>query len=572
MNQQVMTDYLLAAIHGFKAAGIKRAVISPGSRSTPLALLLHRDPEITCWIDVDERSAAFFALGMTKVDLQPTLLLCTSGTAAANYYPAICEAEATNFPLIVLTADRPPELRGVGAPQAMDQQSLYASHVKKMVEMTVPENTPNILKYSFWQAATTTIEALKQPRGPVHLNFPLREPLLPDFTRTCSIQQNIAYLPTQQSLPAAVLTELAPLFMKKGLLVVGESLTPSEAETLHALANHLGWPLVGDPLTNLATCGETSAHFLPQADLIFPQLDADFIPEVVIRFGRLPVTKNVLLWLSGLPEGIDWLFVDESGQWQDQLHRSAFLLQLTIEDFVEQVSKLPSRPQPEWFQPWQKLQAVAEEALATTHSLTEWNETAAVRILQQTLEHDAQLLLANSNAIRFVDRYGTVTGSAYQVFGNRGVNGIDGLISTVAGIAAASQKPTYLLIGDLAFFHDMNGLQLLKQYQLPVTIILLNNNGGGIFSFLSQNTLSESDFVPLFGTPLDLDFQQAAKLYGAKWHAPATLTDFASQIEQSLTTPCFQIIEVVGLQKDPVIAWQALQQEFQERISNENKR
>ncbi|MFR2834506.1 2-succinyl-5-enolpyruvyl-6-hydroxy-3-cyclohexene-1-carboxylic-acid synthase, partial [Enterococcus sp.] len=270
MNQQVMTDYLLAAIHGFKAAGIKRAVISPGSRSTPLALLLHRDPEITCWIDVDERSAAFFALGMTKVDLQPTLLLCTSGTAAANYYPAICEAEATNLPLIVLTADRPPELRGVGAPQAMDQQSLYASHVKKMVEMTVPENTPNILKYSFWQAATTTIEALKQPRGPVHLNFPLREPLLPDFTRTCSIQQNIAYLPTQQSLPAAVLTELAPLFMKKGLLVVGESLTPSEAETLHALANHLGWPLVGDPLTNLATCGETSAHFLPQADLIFP--------------------------------------------------------------------------------------------------------------------------------------------------------------------------------------------------------------------------------------------------------------------------------------------------------------
>lgn len=151
-----------------------------------------------------------------------------------------------------------------------------------------------MLKYSFWQAATTTIEALKQPRGPVHLNFPLREPLLPDFTRTCSIQQNIAYLPTQQSLPAAVLTELAPLFMKKGLLVVGESLTPSEAETLHALANHLGWPLVGDPLTNLATCGETSAHFLPQADLIFPQLDPDFIPEVVIRFWSLASDQKCL--------------------------------------------------------------------------------------------------------------------------------------------------------------------------------------------------------------------------------------------------------------------------------------
>jgi 2-succinyl-5-enolpyruvyl-6-hydroxy-3-cyclohexene-1-carboxylate synthase len=571
MNQQVMTDYLLAAIHGFKAAGIKRAVISPGSRSTPLALLLHRDPAIDCWIDVDERSAAFFALGMTKVDLQPTLLLCTSGTAAANYYPAICEAEATNLPLVVLTADRPPELRGVGAPQAMDQQNLYASHVKKMVEMTVPENTPDMLQYSFWQAATTTIEAVTQPRGPVHLNFPLREPLLPDFTRTCSIQQTIAYPRTQQLLPTAVLTELAPLFTKKGLLVVGESLTPSEAEKLHELADHLGWPLVGDPLTNLATCGKASAHFLSQADLIFPQLNVEMIPEVVIRFGRLPVTKNVLLWLSKLPAGIEWLFVDESGQWQDQLHRSAYLLQLATEDFVAQVSQLPSRPQPEWFQPWQNLQVAAEETLAETPSLAEWNEAAAVRILQQTLGDEAQLLLANSNAIRFVDRYGTVTDNTYQVFGNRGVNGIDGLISTVAGIAAASQKPTYLLIGDLAFFHDMNGLQLLKHYQLPVTIILLNNNGGGIFSFLSQNTLSESDFVPLFGTPLDLDFQLAAKLYGAKWHGPATLADFATRIEESLTTPCFQIIEVAGQQKDPVIAWQALQEAFQERISDENK-
>lgn len=569
MNQQIMTDYLLAAIQGFKTAGVKRAVISPGSRSTPLALLLHRDPEIECWIDVDERSAAFFALGMTKVDLQPTLLLCTSGTAAANYYPAICEAEATNLPLVVLTADRPPELRGVGAPQAMDQQNLYASHVKKMVEMTVPENTPNMLRYSFWQATTTAIEAVKQPSGPVHLNFPLREPLLPDFTRSCSIQQSLAFPETNQTLSGETLTDLAPLLAKKGLLVVGESLTVTEAQRLLDLAAFLGWPIVGDPLTNLATCGKTSDYFVSQADLIFPHLEESMNPEVVIRFGRLPVTKSILQWLSNLPEGIEWLFVDESGQWQDQLHRGTYLLQVAPSVFAEQVRKLPSQPQPGWSQAWQKLQVIATRLLRTIPYLFEWNETAAVRCLQQTLGEEAQILLANSNAIRFVDRYGTVTNQRYRVFGNRGVNGIDGLISTVAGMATVSQKPTYLLIGDLALFHDMNGLQLLKQYQLPVTIVLLNNNGGGIFSFLSQNTLSESDFIPLFGTPLDLDFQQVAKLYGAKWRQPKSLPEFEEQIKKSLAKPCFQVIEVVGNQKEPVTLWQEVQEAYKEGLSNE---
>ena len=563
-NQTVMTDYLLAAIQGLKAAGAKRAVISPGSRSTPLALLLHRDPEITCTVAVDERSAAFFALGMSKVDLQPTILLCTSGTAAANYYPAVCEAEATNLPLIVLTADRPPELRGVGAPQAMDQQNLYASHVKKMVEMTVPENDPALLRYSFWQAATCTIEAQKQPRGPVQINFPLREPLLPDFSRKCSIQQDVSYLAPQQELSAEMITQLAPYFEKKGILIAGESLTIEEAQQLLAFSEKLGWPIVGDPLTNLATAGTKVGTFISQADLVFPQLTSAFQPEVVVRFGRLPVTKNVLLWLNKAADTTTWLFVDPSGQWQDQLHRANYLIETAISTFVAAITQLPIVKHTAWQQQWQALQARADQVIAASPQLQQWDESSAVRMLQQCLPEEAQILLANSNAIRFFDRYGSKTTSTYRVYGNRGVNGIDGLVSTVAGIASASQKPTYLLIGDLALYHDMNGLQLLRQYQLPVTIILLNNNGGGIFSFLSQNTLEPNDFVPLFGTPLDLEFQKVAALYEADWHTPTSLLEFQTILTETSQQPRFQIIEVKGEQKDPVNTWQALQQQFSE--------
>lgn len=501
---------------------------------------------------------------MSKVDLQPTILLCTSGTAAANYYPAICEAEATNLPLIVLTADRPPELRGVGAPQAMDQQNLYASHVKKMVEMTVPENDPALLRYSFWQAATCTIEAQKQPRGPVQINFPLREPLLPDFSRQCSIQQDVSYLAPQQELSAEMITQLAPYFGKKGILIAGESLTIEEAQQLLAFSEKLGWPIVGDPLTNLATAGTKVGTFISQADLVFPQLTSAFQPEVVVRFGRLPVTKNVLLWLNKAADTTTWLFVDPSGQWQDQLHRANYLIEAAITTFVAAITQLPIVKNMAWQQQWQALQARADQVIAACPQLQQWDESSAVRMLQQCLPEDAQILLANSNAIRFFNRYGSKTTSTYRVYGNRGVNGIDGLVSTIAGISSASQKPTYLLIGDLALYHDMNGLQLLRQYQLPVTIILLNNNGGGIFSFLSQNTLEPNDFVPLFGTPLDLDFQKVAALYEADWHTPTSLLEFQTILTETSQRPCFQIIEVKGEQKDPVNTWQALQQQFSE--------
>ncbi|OTN77361.1 2-succinyl-5-enolpyruvyl-6-hydroxy-3-cyclohexene-1-carboxylic-acid synthase [Enterococcus sp. 8G7_MSG3316] len=563
-NQEVMTDYLLAAIAGLKAAGVTRGVISPGSRSTPLALLLHRDPEIECFVDVDERSAAFFALGMTKVDGEPTVLLCTSGTAAANYYPAICEAEAVNLPLIVLTADRPPELRGVGAPQAMDQQQLYGSHVKQMIEMTVPENQPNMLRYSFWQAANSVTEAKKHPKGPVHINFPLREPLLPDLEKSSSFHQPFVYVEPIKQLAEEMIQQVLPQLQKKGVIIVGEALTLTQAQHLRLFAGKIGWPIIGDPLTNLATCGIAAGTFISQADLLLPQIDETFQPEVVLRFGRLPVTKNVLLWLDRLPASTTWLFVDASGQWQDQLHRAHYLIEAEIDCFTDQWQHHDFQVDQGWITQWQRVQTVANQIIVDQFLDHPFDESQSVRMLQQSLPTDAQILLANSNAIRFFDRYGSETMQPYRVYGNRGVNGIDGLISTVAGIAQASQKPTYLLIGDLAMYHDMNGLQLLRQYQLPVTIILLNNDGGGIFSFLSQQTLAPEDFEPLFGTSLHLDFQKVAALYDADWSLAESVEAFQMQINASAMEPRFQILEVRGTQQEPVSLWTLSQKRFAE--------
>lgn len=562
-HQETMTDYILSLIEGFIAAGIKKAVISPGSRSTPVALLLHRDSRIDTQIAIDERSAAFFALGLAKVDLEPVLLVCTSGTAAANYYPAICEAKASQVPLMVLTTDRPPELRDVGAPQAMNQQDLYGKQVKGFTEFSVPENTPNMLRYVQFQASQQTRLAKAAPKGPVHLNVPLREPLLPDFSRQVSsvVQHMIE--------PKIDLTDAkgwSTYLAKKGMIVVGEERTPQEALQLLHLADALGWPIIGDPLTNLANAGVTSSLYIRHADLIFSAgISADFEPEVVLRFGRLPVTKSVMQWLMNLPLSTDWLFVDEGQQWHDQLQNAQVFLPYRVTDFVHASLSTATISDTKWTTMWQTRQAQAATMVDETTELQELNETSAVYVAHQQLATNGQLFVSNSNAIRLLDRYIQMKPEQAKVFGNRGVNGIDGITSTAVGVAMSG--PTTLITGDLAFFHDMNGLQLAKSLNVPLTILLLNNNGGGIFSFLSQRTLEKTDFDPLFATPTDLDFEKVAALYQMPYHVPDTLEALREALHQTTTGP--RIIEVKGQFAEPVTLWEDLVAEFKEVVADE---
>ena len=555
-KQQEMTSYLRYLIAGLKQGGVCQVVISPGSRSTPLALLVKREKDLQYFVAVDERSAGFLALGLAKSSQQPVALLCTSGTAAANFYPAICEAEASNVPLVVLTSDRPPELRNVGAPQTMSQNQLYADHVKFFVELALPESTPLMLRYSFWQGFQLAKRAMSGVKGVVHANIPLREPLLPDLTQNTPIDLSLTQTTTQNLIAQG-------WFQKKGLIVLGSERSLAEAQLALTLANHLGWPIVGDPLSQLASCDGKTQNYVKQADVIFEE--ARDLPEVevILRFGKVPVTKNVMFYLRD-SQAVQ-ILVDETQQWPDYLYRSQYLVAESLTEVAQQILQSTPKRDQAYLQAWQNLQKLASQAVDETSEQFAFHESQLAMVLMKTLACGEQLFVANSNAIRLVDRLSGVSETSFQVFGNRGVNGIDGILSTVAGLAMRTKARTYLLVGDLTLFHDMNGLQLLKAYQLPVTIILLNNNAGGIFSFLSQRSLTADDFDPLFATPLDLDFAQVAKTYELAYQKVESKADFEQAIATSRKLTGANMIELTSQAQVPVDFWQAVLSNFNEK-------
>ena len=551
-----MTSYLRYLIAGLKQGGVRQVVISPGSRSTPLALLVKREKDLQYFVAVDERSAGFLALGLAKSSQQPVALLCTSGTAAANFYPAICEAEASNVPLVVLTSDRPPELRNVGAPQTMSQNQLYADHVKFFVEMALPESTPLMLRYSFWQGFQLATRAMSGVKGVVHANIPLREPLLPDLTQNTPINLSLMQTTTQNLIAQG-------WFQKKGLIVLGSERSLAEAQLALTLANHLGWPIVGDPLSQLASCDGETQNYVKQADVIFEE--ARDLPEVevILRFGKVPVTKNVMFYLRD-SQAVQ-ILVDETQQWPDYLYRSQYLVAESLTKVAKQILQSTPKRDQVYLQAWQNLQKLANQAIDKTSEQFAFHESQLAMVLMKTLACGEQLFVANSNAIRLVDRLSGVSETSFQVFGNRGVNGIDGILSTVAGLAMQTKARTYLLVGDLTLFHDMNGLQLLKAYQLPVTILLLNNNAGGIFSFLSQRSLAADDFDPLFATPLDLDFAQVAKTYELAYQKVESEADFEQAMANSRKLTGANMIELTSQAQVPVDFWQAVLSNFKEK-------
>ena len=551
-----MTSYLRYLIAGLKQGGVRQVVISPGSRSTPLALLVKREKDLQYFVAVDERSAGFLALGLAKSSQQPVALLCTSGTAAANFYPAICEAEASNVPLVVLTSDRPPELRNVGAPQTMSQNQLYADHVKFFVELALPESTPLMLRYSFWQGFQLATRAMTGVKGVVHANIPLREPLLPDLTQNTPIDLSLMQTTTQNLIAQG-------WFQKRGLIVLGSERSLAEAQLALTLANHLGWPIVGDPLSQLASCDGETQNYVKQADVIFEETRDLPKVEVILRFGKVPVTKNVMFYLRD-SQAVQ-ILVDETQQWPDYLYRSQYLIAESLTEVAQQLlQSTPNRDQ-DYLQAWQNLQKLASQAIDETSEQFAFHESQLAMMLMKTLARGEQLFVANSNAIRLVDRLSGVSENSFQIFGNRGVNGIDGILSTVAGLAMQTKARTYLLVGDLTLFHDMNGLQLLKAYQLPVTILLLNNNAGGIFSFLSQRSLTADDFDPLFATPLDLDFSQVAKTYELAYQKVESEADFEQAIATSRKLTGANLIELTSQAQVPVDFWQAVLSRFKEK-------
>lgn len=487
-------------------AGVRHAMVAPGSRSTPMAIQLLARPEISTHIFHDERSASFAALGVGVSTGVPAIVLCTSGTAATHFHAAVVEADLSCVPMIVLTADRPPELRDVGAPQTINQTQLYGSAVRWCHDPGVP----TVDAQHTWRglAPRAHAETLQSTPGPVHLNLPFREPLV----------GRVSSLPAPRDAQwSTVLTgrnfsgdgrALASVLSgRRGVIVAGRGSDPSVIE----IARALGWPVFADSRSGLRT---TDA-----GDVVVWHFDGvvrsdDFVarhqPEVVLRVGEPPASKVLAQWLTKC--GATTIHVHPHVKVIDPDHSVSVRVIADVASMVAAVKPHLVATEPTWLHEWMAAEHAARKVVAAWCD-ARWSEPSIARILSSHAGADSNIVVSSSMPVRDLEWFGGTC--AARVHSNRGANGIDGVLSTAVGIALATQQTTYLLIGDVAMLHDVNGLIALSSREVDVRVVVVNNNGGAIFSFLPQaGVLNVADFETLYGTPHDVHFESLAHAYG----------------------------------------------------------
>ncbi|WP_294381319.1 2-succinyl-5-enolpyruvyl-6-hydroxy-3-cyclohexene-1-carboxylic-acid synthase [uncultured Senegalimassilia sp.] len=622
--------------------GVENVVISPGSRSTPLSMTAYelscRAPQrMSTYVDIDERGAAFLALGMAKASGRPAALVCSSGTAIANYYPAILEAESSRVPLIVLTADRPPQLQGLGAPQTCDQSHAYGTHVRAYRGMPLPADDEGSLRFARQAAREACIAALgscelpQNPSsaathvsqrlagtcfgGPVHLNFPFDEPLKPDVTlpdlfdagipctEAAAAGETLGAKPARKPLlpvgiaqvlggmEGAAAAQLArELLANNVLLLAGEGscATHKEAQRVLAFARAFAIPVLADPLSGLRSLddplviGNYDSVFQPGG--ISP--DDSLNPQVIVRFGRYPVSKRATQWARAREDaGVLQVVVDPL-ETRDTNAATTVFVRMKPADFAQSMERaLRTEDGPaaadandlSFANAWQRVEEAAAKRIAAVDAGEESGadgfEGAYVRRVLELAPEGSCLFAANSMSVRAVDTFYLKGGKQLTVLANRGLNGIDGTVSTAIGASRYFGRTT-LITGDLTMQHDLNALALQRELRMQrqlsgiasganrtpeqdaecdtretnagvqgITIVLLNNNGGAIFDMLPQKS-QEAYFERLFLTPQDVDFQAAVAAFGVPYSKTATLAEFDRAYRGSLDVPGISFIEV----------------------------
>ncbi|WP_214770001.1 MULTISPECIES: 2-succinyl-5-enolpyruvyl-6-hydroxy-3-cyclohexene-1-carboxylic-acid synthase [unclassified Exiguobacterium] len=522
----MLTKWMHTLIDTLVASGVRDFVISPGSRSTPLAIAAFLHPSSRTHVLVDERSASFFALGLTRTEEQtrPVALICTSGTAATNYFSAITEANIFELPLIVLTADRPHELRGVGAPQVIDQVGLYGKQVRHAFDLPLPEEQS--LSYVAHVATRSVLLAMTEPAGPVHINVPLREPLIPELDplrtgRTVGTLPRFAEQMTTDEL-------LALLSTKRLLIVIGPQLSTVDTKIILDYAKHSRIPVLADPLSQGRQYKTDTVFAFYDTWLKNETVKTVAKPDHILRFGAMPTSKPYLLWSHDIPTTV----VGHAANWRaPQLHTNL------LAGHPSQLLRMPvTEHDPAYLKTIQR----AEETVGTVFTtldqddLTEYNVVRALNTLSS-----GSLFVSNSMPIRDIDTF-LPAGTPLRLLANRGANGIDGILSSAVGATYDAQE-RYLLVGDLAFIHDVNGLMMARTR--PITILLINNTGGGIFNFLPQQQQLESEvFEPLFGTAQHLDFSHIAAGYGVKHQVVTSISELKTRLTEPTTVT--RILEI----------------------------
>lgn len=541
----VAATYCSTLVDEWRRAGLAHAVISPGSRSTPLVLAAAEDPAIRVHVVHDERSAAFMALGIGIATGRPALLVCTSGTAAANLHPAVVEGHQAGVPMLVVTADRPPEMHGVGAPQTIDQRDLYRSAVRWYCE----PGPPGAAAAATWRdlARDAWVRTLGATPGPVHLNLAFREPLLGVPGELPAERE-----PLPSAVPGAswglVDEDLGRLIQaasaRRGVLVAGArtALCDDDVTAVLSLASHLGWPVLADALSG---CRIDHPNVVTTADQLLRHdgfADAA-TPEVVIRLGGLHASRALSEWLArsgALQFGIDRYGLVPDPDRNLGIRRPADPATVCRQVLGCDVGAAPNG----WTSMWHGAEVDARSALdAAAGPVAEPTEPVAAIEALAAVPEGGVLVVSSSMPVRDLESFAPPRGGV-RVVANRGANGIDGVTSTAVGVAL-SWVPTVLLTGDVAFLHDTNALLGLNRRGVSLTVVVVDNDGGGIFSFLPQaSVLSGERFEQLFGTPHGTDVVAVAEAYGVAAERVTSRAGLRSSLNGSVSRGGVRVIAV----------------------------
>lgn len=589
-----MNEYIAALVDEFYQLGVRHAVFSPGSRSTTMAMLFTEYEGFETYMNIDERSASFMALGIAKAHKEPTVLVCTSGSAVAHYLPAILEAQYSGVPLIVLSADRPYTLLHTGAPQTVDQQKIFGTAVNYYEELSVPQDE-HYYTYPRQVARKAYMKAIDTKKGPVHINIPLFEPLVPELDRkhfeagrspykvfkpnygdvfsyqnrsnNTSNPSNVSKASNVSYTKNTTDNNSNPLLVqyKKVLILAGPQIDVNEVESIHSFAENLQAPILADPLSNVRRWHKTDAiddnhefninrsndtdmtQKKQFSDVVISTYDAFLAdkelwpvlkPDCVIQFGQMVVSKRVQQMVASW-DNVEYIEINPTMDSMNPTGKTTIHMQASIDMFTHLYAV--KKESNAYLNSWQRLEVAGKAQLSTAIEEPSCFEGRTIRELQQHIPDNSQLLVANSMTVRDFDYFWFSGESDAVLYGNRGVNGIDGTVSTALGLAT-NHQPTYLVTGDLSLFHDLNGLAVAKTHNLNLTIILHNNDGGGIFEYLPQKGTKHFDY--LFSTSQGLDYSGAAKLYGCG-HTKISSPDELSHVLAKVSTESgVHIIEI----------------------------
>ncbi|KUO59872.1 MAG: 2-succinyl-5-enolpyruvyl-6-hydroxy-3-cyclohexene-1-carboxylate synthase [Gracilibacter sp. BRH_c7a] len=531
-----MTNYIAALVDELYQLGVREVVISPGSRSTPLSILFC-EHHFKVFVNIDERSAGFFALGIAKENERPVVLVCTSGSAVAHYYPAIIEAKYSRVPLIVLTADRPHELRHVGAPQAIDQDKIYNAYTNYYEELALPEERESMYRYVRVVMQKAYANVMSKEYGVAHINIPLREPLIPDLNKldfTVGRSKNRFEIIKSEGYASFD----ASVFQKKnGIIICGGDAYANYHQEVLELGERLKSPILADPLSNFRNFSKDIIISSYDAFLKSDSIKKELNPEFIIHFGQVPVSKRLQQFLS-MHQDVLYIQVDETFKYCNPSLSTAKFIVSSPRLFAESIGVQNNNQ--EYLGKWQNYQKQMRKRLESVRDEEGLFEGKLIQKLQEMLP-DSRLVVANSMPIRDIDYFFEARNQNIKILGNRGANGIDGIVSTALGIST-SNKPTVLLTGDLAFYHDLNGLLVGKTHNLNLVIILLNNDGGGIFKYLPQSDDKHFDY--LFLTPHGMNFAGLETIYGVTYFNPQNYDAFEHDFKEALTFEGIKLIEV----------------------------